>query len=180
MSQNNSGRCRAFGSKKRGVERGTGKKKLRETSTEERKSQVQQERWEHHKSRKTRRSHLIHFREGVQMQAATVAASSSSSQMESSHAVAETPTQQKSMAGKSRMDVEEEERDELRSSAVPNTRRRLTTTTPLEESKSDERAVAVTTQESSDGIREKAMRIASLDQLEASSGAGRRSSSGRS
>ena len=87
------------------------------------------------------------------MKAATVAARSSS-QMEGNCAVAD----------ESRMEVEEEERDELSSSAVPNTRRRITTTTPLEESKIDEISMAVTTQESSDGIREKAMRIASLDE----------------
>ena len=39
--------------------------------------------------------------------------------------------------------------------------------------------MAVTTQESFDGIREKAMRIASLDELGASSRAGRWSRSGR-
>ena len=44
------------------------------------------------------------------MMAATAAASSGSSQMEGSRAVAETPTQQNSMADESRMDVEEEER----------------------------------------------------------------------
>ena len=38
--------------------------------------------------------------------AATAAASSGSSQMEGSRAVAETPTQQNSMADESRMDVE--------------------------------------------------------------------------
>ena len=76
------------------------------------------------------------------------------------------------------MDDEGVEGDEFRSSAVPNTRRRIATTTSLEENKSDERTVAVTIQESLDGIREKAMRIASLDELEESSGAGRWSSSG--
>ena len=50
--------------------------------------------------------------------------------------------------------------------------------TPWEEIESGGRTVAVTTQESSDGIREKAMRIARLDELAASSGAGRWSSSG--
>ena len=60
----------------------------------------------------------------------------------------------------SQMDDEGKERDESRSSTERNTRQRITTKTPLEESKSDERAVAVTTQESSDGIHEKAMRIA--------------------
>ena len=43
--------------------------------------------------------------------------------------------------------------------------------------KCDERTVAVTTQDSLNGVREKAMRIASLDELEESSGAGRWSSS---
>ena len=103
------------------------------------------------------------------MKAATVpASSSSSSQMEGSRAVAETPTQQNSMAGGSRKDVEGEERDEATNCD----------NTSLEEKKSDERTVAVTTQESLDGIREKPMRIASLDELQASSGALRWSSSG--
>ena len=61
----------------------------------------------------------------------------------------------------------------------PNTRRRIATRTSLEESKSDERVVAATTQESSDGIRQKVMRIASFDELVGgSSGAGRWSSPG--
>ena len=43
---------------------------------------------------------------------------------------------------------------------MPNTRRRIATKkTSLEVNKSDERTVAVTTQESVDGVREKAMRI---------------------
>ena len=78
----------------------------------------------------------------------------------------------------SQMDDEEKERDESRSSTEPNTRRRVTTKTPLEESKRDERAVAVTTQESSDGIREKAMRIASIDEWETGSSTARWSSPG--
>ena len=41
----------------------------------------------------------------------------------------------------------------------------------MEENKGDEGTVAVTTQESLDGIREKATRIASLDEMEASSSA---------
>ena len=57
--------------------------------------------------------------------------------------------------------------------AVPNTRRRIVTKTRSEVNKSDERTVAVTTQESLDGIREKAMRIASLDEMGASSSARR-------
>ena len=56
----------------------------------------------------------------------------------------------------SQVDDEGKERDESRSSTEPNTKRRITTKTPLEESKSDERAVAGTTQEPLDGIREKA------------------------
>ena len=52
------------------------------------------------------------------------------------------------------------------------------TKTSLEENKSDERSVAVTTNESLDGIREKAMRTTSTDELGASSSAGRWSSSG--
>ena len=39
----------------------------------------------------------------------------------------------------------------------------------MEENNGDERTVAVTTQESSDGIREKPMRIASIDELETGS-----------
>ena len=54
------------------------------------------------------------------------------------------------------MDDGGEEGDESRSSTASNTRRRT---------------VAVTTQESLDGTREKAMRIASLGELEESSGA---------
>ena len=68
-----------------------------------------------------------------------------------------------------------EKRDESRSSTAPNTRRRIATKTSLEENKSDETTVTVTTQESLDGIREKAMRIASIDELETGS-AGRWSS----
>ena len=56
-----------------------------------------------------------------------------------------------------------EKRDVFGSPTAPNTRRRNETKTSLEENKSDETAVAVTTQESSDGIREKAMRIASIE-----------------
>ena len=51
------------------------------------------------------------------------------------------------------------------------------TKTSLEENRSGERTVAVITQESLDGIREKVMRVASFDEVEESSGAGRRSSS---
>ena len=50
------------------------------------------------------------------------------------------------------MDDEGEEGDEFRSSTVPNARRRIVTKTPLEENKCDVRTVAVTTQESLDGI----------------------------
>ena len=57
------------------------------------------------------------------------------------------------------MDVEGEERDESRSSKAQNTRRRIATKTSLEGNRSDERTVAVTTQEPLDGIREKAMRM---------------------
>ena len=95
------------------------------------------------------------------MKAATAAVSSGSSQKEDSRA--QTPTQQCSTTDESRIDVEAEEGDESRSSTAPNTRRRIVT--------------KVTTQESLDGIREKAMRIASLDKLGASSSAGRWSSS---
>ena len=75
------------------------------------------------------------------------------------------------MQWQSRMDVEEEERDEFRISKAQNIRKRTvkkasrSSTEPKRRriaaktsfSKSDER-VAVTTQESSDGIREKAIR----------------------
>ena len=57
----------------------------------------------------------------------------------------------------SRMDDEGEEGDEFRSSTVPNASRPIMTKTPFEENKSAEGTVAVTTQESLDGIREKAM-----------------------
>ena len=76
------------------------------------------------------------------------------------------------------MDDKEEGENESRSSTAPNTRRRIVTKTPLEENKGDERTVALTFQESLDGIREKAMRTASLDGVGASSSAGRCSSSG--
>ena len=68
------------------------------------------------------------------MKAATAAVSSGSSQMEGSRAVAETPTQQNSMAGESRMDVEEEERDESISLKAQNNRRRIMTKASMEES----------------------------------------------
>ena len=83
--------------------------------------------------------------------------------MEGSRAHAESRTQQNSATDESRMNVQREERDESRSSTAPNTRRRITTKTSLE--------VAVTTQESLDGIRENAMRIASIDELETVSSA---------
>ena len=100
------------------------------------------------------------------MNAMTADASSGSSQMESSHAVAD----------ESRMVVEEEERDEFRSSKAQNIRRRIMKKASMEESKSDERKVAVTTQESSDGIREKALRIANIHELETGSTTARWSS----
>ena len=103
------------------------------------------------------------------MKAATAVASSGSSPMESSCATAD----------ESRMDVEEEERDESRGSTAPKTRRRIVTKTSLEENKSDKTTVAVTSQESSDGIREKAIRIPSIDELETGSSAGRWTSPGR-
>ena len=145
------------------------------------------------------------------MKTGTVDASSGF-KMGGSRTVAQTLTQQDSMAEGSRMDVEGEEKDESRnsnaqnirqrmiaktsadesrmedegeeghesrssavpntreghesiSSAVPNTRRRLVTTTPLEENNIGERTVPVSTQQSLDGIREKARRVASLDEM---------------
>ena len=71
------------------------------------------------------------------------------------------------------MDDEGEEGNGFRCSTVPNTRRRIGTKTSLEKSKSDEKTVALTTQESSDGTREKAMRIASIDELEKGSSTAR-------
>ena len=56
------------------------------------------------------------------------------------------------------------ERDLSRSSTARNTRRRITTNTSLEENKCDKTTVAVATLELLDGIREKAMRIASIGQ----------------
>ena len=76
------------------------------------------------------------------------------------------------------MEDEGEEGNESRRTAVLNTTRRIVTKAPLEENKSDERTVAVTTQESLDGIREKAMRTASLDEMGASSSARRGPSPG--
>ena len=111
------------------------------------------------------------------MKASTAAASSGSSQMVGSRAVAETPTQQISTTDESRMDVEGE-RDESISSKAQNTRRQITTKTSMDENNSDERTVAVTTHQSSGAIRERAMRIASVDELETGSSAGRWSSPG--
>ena len=131
--------------------------------------------------------------------AVSAVASSGSSQMESSRAVTdesrmdvEQEERDESRSSKaqntrrrimtqasmeeSQMDDEGKERDESRSSTEPNTRRRIATKPSLEESRSDERAVAVTTQESLDGIREKAMRIASIDELETGSSIARWSS----
>ena len=79
----------------------------------------------------------------------------------------------KTSTEESRMDGEGEEGDGFRSSTATNTRPRIVTKTPLEENKSDETTVAVTTQESLDGIREMAMRIASFDQMETGSRSGR-------
>ena len=59
----------------------------------------------------------------------------------------------------SQMDDEGKKRKETRSSTEPNTRRRIATKTSPR--KSHERTVAVTAQESSDGMREKTMRIES-------------------
>ena len=134
------------------------------------------------------------------MKAATAVASSGSSQMEGSRAVADESridvegeerdefrsseaehqetNKTKASMEESQMDDEGKERDESRSSTEPNTRRRITTKTSLEEGESDERAVAVITQGSSDGIREKAMRIASIDELETGSSTARWSSPG--
>ena len=66
----------------------------------------------------------------------------------------------------SQMDDEGNWRDESRSSTEPNIRRRIATKTSFEERKSDERAVAVTTRESSDAIGEKAVRIASSEMVQ--------------
>ena len=65
-----------------------------------------------------------------------------------------------------------------RSSTAPNDRRRITMKTPLEGHDSDKTTVAVTTHESLEGFREKAMRIASIDELETGSSAERCSSPG--
>ena len=76
-------------------------------------------------------------------------------------------TMMKTSTEESRMDDEGEEGDELRGSTAPKSRRRMVTKTRLEENNSNARMVAVTTQESLDGIREKAMRIASFDEISA-------------
>ena len=68
------------------------------------------------------------------MKATTVVASSGSSQMEGGRAVAETSTQQNSIAYGLRVDVKGEERDESRSSKAQNIRRLIMTKTPTEES----------------------------------------------
>ena len=72
------------------------------------------------------------------VKAATAVASSGSSQMESSRAVADTPTQQSSMAHESRVDVEAEERDGSRSSQAQDNRRRIMTKTSREECQMDD------------------------------------------
>ena len=130
------------------------------------------------------------------MKAATVEASSGRSQAESSRAVADGSRMDvegeerhesrsstephigrrivtKTSGEESRMDDGGEEEDESRSSTAPTTRRRIVTKTPLEENEGDERTVAVTTQESLDVTREKAMRTASCDEMGASSSARR-------
>ena len=90
-----------------------------------------------------------------------------------------TPTQQNSKTDESRTDVEGDWIAESRSSKAQNTRLRMTTKTSLEESPMyDEKTVAVTTQESLVGIREKAMRIASIGELKTGSSAERWSSPG--
>ena len=77
------------------------------------------------------------------------------------------------------MDDGGEEGDESTSSTVPHARRRTVTKTPLEQNRGDERTVSVTTQESLDGTSEKAMRIASQDEMGARSSARRGISPGR-
>ena len=67
------------------------------------------------------------------------------------------------------MDDEGEEREREREKKTEVRRHRIPETS-LEESKRDQIALAVTTQESSDGIREKAMRNASIEELETGSG----------
>ena len=86
-------------------------------------------------------------------------------------------TMTKTLMEDSRPDDEGEEGDEFRSSTVPNTRRSIVAKRSPEEERGDERTAAVTTQESLDGIHGKAMRIASVVELEVNSGAGRWSSS---
>ena len=107
-------RCRASRSKKRGVERGTCKKmgEVRSAAGELAVPQLKDMPITSDPDPRKRRA----------MEATTVVASSS--QMESFRAVAETPTQQNSMAGGSRMNVEEEERGESRSSKAQNIRQR--------------------------------------------------------
>ena len=72
------------------------------------------------------------------------------------------------------MDDERKESDGSRSLTEPNTWRRS-----VYENIIDERAVTVTTSESSDGIREKAMRNVCIDELETGSSTSRWSSPGR-
>ena len=79
----------------------------------------------------------------------------------------------------SQVDDEGKEREQSRRSTQPNTRRIIETKTSPEGSEGDERTVTVTTQESQDGIREKAMRIACIEELETGNGAARWSTQGR-
>ena len=76
------------------------------------------------------------------------------------------------------MDEEIKERAGSRSSTAPNDRRWITTETSLAGHDSDRATVAVTTQEWLAAFCEKAMRIASIDQLEISSCAEKCSSPG--
>ena len=71
----------------------------------------------------------------------------------------------------SQMGGEGKEKDETRSSIATKDKRRITTNTSLERHDDDKAAVAVTTQESKEGFREMAMRIASIGELETGSSA---------
>ena len=101
-----------------------------------------QESWQYHRSPKDVADPTELTEKRRAMKAATAVASSGRSQMESSRAVAETPTQIRWQISQEWMS--KEKRDESRSSKAQNTRRRIAPNTSIEESKGDERTVAVT------------------------------------
>ena len=111
VSQNNSRKFRAFGSKKRGV--GLALAKEVERNVRRRREEVGSTAGELAAPQELKDMAIPRDsdpRKRRVMKAATAAASSGSSQMEDSRGVAEAPTQQNSTTDESRMDAEGEER----------------------------------------------------------------------